>query len=144
MSKKILNNNILLGILVGYSLIILSMIMIKNLPSEKTCKKYIIEHQKEIVIDTSNFISQEKGKKYFKIMSTEYSYFEDITIRLNDENSYYVIFWADRDKIKSGWYRFLWKLKLDKSFEVDIKYNEYKGKNVDLDKEILKILTIHE
>lgn len=111
-------------------LIILSIIsflfLIAHYPyiTENDCKNYIIEHQDDMIKYKTN---------RYKIDTCEFNYYTDITIRISD-SSYNVIFWGDRKSWK-------WGHKLDKYFEIDIPYNRYKGKNIDIDVEIIKILT---
>jgi hypothetical protein len=91
-------------------------------PSNKSCKKYIIKHANEI----------EKNKNYFIIPNYDGLYYNEITIRLNDDG-YDVVYWGDRES-------FLWVFKLDKSFSVDTPYNKYKKYNTKLDEKILSLL----
>jgi len=94
-----------------------------------TCKDYIIEHSDEIeYLEVPMF---EDG--IYTIDSCDMYYFTEVTIKSLDDSSYFIIFWGDRD----SW---LWKYKLDKSFEVSIPYDRSKGENVDKDLKILQAL----
>jgi hypothetical protein len=93
--------------------------------TDNKCKKVIIENKKSIRYDAENNV--------FKIDSTTFNYYTDISIKLNGDSCYYIVFWGDRD----SW---LWDFKLDKNFSIDIPYNRYKGKNIDKDVEIINIL----
>jgi len=97
---------------------------------EKNYKNYVIEHQSEIInTDTTHF-------KIYDVDSTKTNYWTEVTIILTTDSSYYIIFWGDRD----SW---LWTFNKDKSISVDVPYDNYKGKNVYLDREILKALHKH-
>jgi len=127
----------LVGVLIGISILIL----LANTPTNSYCKNYIIEHQDEIKL-VDNSWNNDSTIQHFKIPTVEGYYWGDITIRYYNDNHYNVIFWSDRQKMedKEFLWRFLWNFKLDKDFDVDVKYREHKGKNVELDVEILKIL----
>lgn len=58
-------------------------------------------------------------------------YYTDISFSLLSDSSYVMILWADRNSI---W----WHLRKDKIINVDVPYNRYKGKNVDLDIQLIK------
>jgi len=69
----------------------------------------------------------------FTVIYYDNWYFTDITIKLMDDSSYYVLLWGDRD---SKW----WWLLNDHIFFVDVSYNKSKKIDVLKDIEILKIL----
>jgi hypothetical protein len=92
--------------------------------SSKRCKKYIIEHASMIVKD-------EYGFKIDTCIGLPY--YTDISIRVDSDSSYSVVFWGDRNS-------FLWNFKLDKTFSVDIPYNRYKNHNTELDEKIISLL----
>ena len=90
--------------------------------SEDAYKKIIIENEYRIEKVASNIF----------VIDSLNSYYEKVTVRM-DKASYTVIFWGNREST-------LWKFRGDVYFTVDIKYNEYKNKSVELDKQLLDIL----
>ena len=93
--------------------------------TDKKIKKYVLAHKDQI-----------KKEKYgLVIPSTDYKYYKDITLRLikGTDSTYQIVFWGDRESI-------LWSFKLDKDITVDIPYNRYKGKNVELDEKVFKLI----
>ena len=93
--------------------------------SKKQFKKYIIENSSKLKKEKSTWIlPYDKG-----------IYFTELTIKKNDDNKgYYLVTWGDRNK------PLLWYIFLDYSMYVDIPYLEHKGKNIELDKQILELL----
>ena len=88
-------------------------------------KDYVINH-------ASDIREYKEGNANVYIIDTcEFRYYQDVTIRMNDSNSYTLVFWGDRD----SW---LWRFKLDKHFTVDIPYNKHKGINVDKDMSVIR------
>lgn len=100
----------------------LIVILIGSTPvmTNNQCKKYIIEHKDNII---------KESESNYRLYSNDLKYYEEVTISIRD-NSYYIIFWGDRDSWK-------WNIKLDKNFSANIPYKEYKNKNVKLDKKLL-------
>jgi hypothetical protein len=92
--------------------------------SVKNCKKYIIDHASEIYKTEDCFVID---------TCIDRSYYTDVSIRINSDSSYSVVFWGNRES-------FLWNFRKDKSFTVDVPYKRYKGKNIKLDEQILFIL----
>lgn len=91
-------------------------------------KNYVIEHASEIR-------KHEEGNGEMYIIDTcEFNYYQDVTIRMNSDSCYTLVFWGDRD----SW---LWDFKLDKHFRVDIPYNRYKGENIDKDISVISLVT---
>jgi len=117
----------LLGILLG------CMVFIFLVPTENEYKEYIIKHQDEInVIDSAN------GWNEYWVFDIDtcniyLSYFTDVTIHTYGDSAYSMVFWGDRN----SW---LWYFKSDKKIDCSIPYNRYKGKNVDLDIEVIKAI----
>lgn len=107
--------------------VFLTAIVLSNIKHENhnKYKNYIIEHSDDIRVG--------RDSVNFNIDSCKYNYFTDVTLQIHDDSSYRVIFWGDRD----SW---LWGIKLDDYFSVDIPYNRYKGKNVEKDIQIIEIL----
>ena len=130
----------LLILLLFYAFILTPLLIIKYNPTNKKCKEYIIEHKDEIKF--SDYRPSDSVQN-FVIPTTEYKYFGDITIQYNEKvNYYHVIFWADREKLKENklFYDLLWHIKSDKSFSVDLAYEERKGEDTELDKQFLEII----
>jgi hypothetical protein len=100
-----------------------------NYFSEKECKNYIIEHKDEL--RTDNWSDNEWIN--FKLDSCDNIYYTDVTVRIKKDSSYNVIFWGDRDSWR-------WRFKLDKFFTIDIPYNRYKDKNIELDIKLYDII----
>jgi len=94
--------------------------------SENDLKDYVIKHKSEIY-------KSENLDNHFKIDSCEYSYYTDISITLKGDSTYFVIFWGDRES-------YLWFLKKDTYFTVDIPYNRYENNDVEKDVKIINIL----
>ena len=117
--KKNLSFRLFLLLVVIVALISTSPIMTNN-----NCKKYIIDHKDDITMDDTN---------RYRLQTTDLSYYEEVTIHTRDTSGYYIIFWGSRESWK-------WYIKLDKNFDTDIVYKEYKGKNTELDKKLLSIL----
>ena len=93
--------------------------------TDKKIKKYVLAHKDQI-----------KKEKYgLVIPSTDYKYYKDITLRLikGTDSTYQIVFWGDRESI-------LWSFKLDKLVLVDVSYNRYKGKNVELDEKVFELI----
>ena len=84
------------------------------------------------VIDNADKIREYKeGNANVYIIDTcKLNYYQDVTIRMNSDSCYTLVFWGDRD----SW---LWRFKLDKHFTVDVPYNRYKGENVDKDMSVI-------
>ena len=93
--------------------------------TDKKVKKYVLAH-KEMIRKENNFMV---------IPSTDFKYYKDITLRLLEgtDSTYQIVFWGDRESI-------LWRFKLDKLVLVDIGYNRYKGKNVELDEKVFELI----
>lgn len=89
-------------------------------------KKFIIENKDKI-----KYI-QDGDYSIYSIDSLS-GYYTDVSIRLKSDSTYDVVFWGNR----KSW---LWNYKLDYYFSVDIPYNRYKRKNVEIDIEIINIL----
>ena len=87
---------------------------------------------------SKNFIIKYAGK-ISKYDSTKYhienlkGYYTEVTIRLNSDSSYTVVYWGDRN----SW---LWDFKKDYYYTIDVPYDRYKGKDVTKDIEILNII----
>jgi len=113
-------------ILTGFILLGALVVLIGAFPimTENSCKKYIIEHQDDITKD---------GPNKYRLQTPDLNYYEEVTINLRSDKGYYIIFWGSRDSWK-------WNIKLDKNFDADIMYKEYKGKNTNLDRELLKTI----
>ena len=93
--------------------------------TDKKIKKYVLAHKEMI----------RKEKYGLVIPSTDYKYYKEITLRLvdNSDSAYQIVFWGDRESI-------LWSFKLDKLVLVDVSYNRYKGKNVELDEKVFELI----
>jgi hypothetical protein len=123
--KKLSKFNIfsLLAALTGFTMFIISLVLTTEI-STKKCKKYIIEH-------VSLIYKNEHGFKIDTCIGLPY--YTDITIRMDSDSSYNVVFWGNRES-------FLWDFRLDKSFSVDIPYEKYKKHNTILDEELISLL----
>ncbi len=84
---------------------------------------------KQYIINNSDKVYKNDFGVY-KIDSIK-GYYTDLTIRLDSSGHYSVIVWGDRES-------YLWNLKKDYSFSTDVKYNFYKGLNIDKDIELIK------
>ena len=120
---------VVLTILISFfvSIITLGFISFGIQKTDRFYKRYIIENSYRIETkynwdSTSTFLS----------LTYLGSYWEDFQITRTGEFSYKVIVWGNRDS-------FLWIFFLDEDFSGDVKYDEYKGKNAKLNKEILKL-----
>ena len=103
-----LTSGLVLALILGIILIIASSGI-----SDRQCKKYIISHADDLRRSKQNpFI--------LRIDSLELDYYQDATIRYSDE-SYSIVFWGNRES-------FLWKVRRDKYFVMDIPY--WKSKNL--------------
>lgn len=132
---KLTRNQIERYFLYGILMLFVFIFISKSVITEYNCKHYIIKHRNEIIRD-SETMGLEDGEKRYEIKKYSGFYYTDITIRKRGAsygNSYYVIFWGNR----KSW---LWNFKLDKSFSVNIPYDESKGKDVTQDLAILYAL----
>lgn len=86
-------------------------------------KNYVIENADKLR-------KSDNAENVFIIDTCEFNYYQDVTIRMNSDSCYTLVFWGDRD----SW---LWDWKLDKHFTVDVPYNRYKGKKVDKDMSVI-------
>ncbi len=85
-------------------------------------KDYIIEHKKQI---------KSLNENHYYIEPTEHNYYKSISIMVMDDSSYSCVFWGDRN----SW---MWDMKKDRKFSIDIPYNRSKGIYVEKDIELLK------
>lgn len=124
MKKFQLSNFSVLGGVISGIVMFAIMIFLSSEISTKRCKKYIIKHASYIVKD-----------KYGYSIDTciGLPYYTDISIRMDSDNSYNVVFWGNRES-------FLWNFRLDKHFSADVPYEKSKKHNVELDEQILSIL----
>ena len=92
-------------------------------PGKGKFKRYVIENSHRVYrIDDT-----------WRLKCTNY-YWEEITIKKEGNNGYYLIAWGRRDK------NLFWYLFLDYDFTVDIPYNRSKNNSVGLDEEIIRIM----
>lgn len=68
----------------------------------------------------------------FKIDSLN-GYYTDLSIRQTGDSSFYFIAWGDRNS-------YIWNLKKDYNFEIDIPHRRFNGYDVSKEIEILKVL----
>ena len=87
---------------------------------------------KEFVLANYDFIIKRDAKSFI-IDGTNFKYYTDISIRLNDDSSYTIVYWGDRKSWK-------WNYLKDKYFTVDISYNKSKGIDTKLDEKIIALL----
>lgn len=57
-------------------------------------------------------------------------YYGEVSFTLTDDSSYVMVLWGDRESL---W----WNIRKDKVILVDVPYDRYKGRNVDLDVELI-------
>jgi len=117
---KIFSYALFVSIILFFTMMEIS--LMGSMITEKKAKKIIIENTANIDILTKN-------KDNFNI-DIDHNYYEYVTIHDLSDSSYCVVFWGDRDSWK-------WDFIKDKDFCIDVKYNRYKGKNVDLDVKVL-------
>ena len=118
--------NKLKSILVSIGLIITTILCIFNINTHNKSKNFIIRNKDKIKhVENCDF-------SYYVIDSLQ-GYYTDITIKLEDDSKYTVIFWGDRE----SW---LWNYKLDYYFTEDLIYNKYNNKDISKDVEIINIL----
>jgi len=91
--------------------------------NNKKYKEFIIDHRYEIIKIHDNCY----------LLEIKNNYYRKATIKIYNENDYSVVFWGNRN----NW---LWPLKKDTYFYVDIPYDNYKNLNTTLDVKILEIL----
>jgi hypothetical protein len=123
-----------------FALSILIFLAISTSPymTDNRCKKYIITNKDKLIKEHNDLATVELA--ILKPNIKFYHYYTDITLRLlysESDSTYQIIFWGDRNSWK-------WDFKRDKLVLVDIRYNRYKGKNVDLDLQIFNILKSNE
>lgn len=95
--------------------------------SKSKGKDYIIEHSSDLhSVDFDSFDNDSTLK-----IDIKNSYYTDVTLRLTSDSSYRVIYWGDRE----SW---MWDIRKDFYFSVDIPYNRSKNIDVSKDIEILK------
>lgn len=107
--------------------IILITLMCYSCRTEDNSKDFILNNLHKIYKIDDNLYKIDNINHYYK----------DLTIKINSENDYYIIFWGDRESI-------LWNFKKDFHFSTDIKYNKYKGINTDKDIQIINYLKQYE
>ena len=93
--------------------------------TDNAFKKYVLAHKNEIV----------KEERLLVIPSTEFRYYKDITLRLLEgaDSTYQIVLWGNRESI-------LWRFKLDKQIKVNIPYERYHNKNVELNEKIFELI----
>jgi len=95
--------------------------------TDRRCKEYVLANKDRIVKEEHGLV----------LPCTDLGYYEDATLRLlpgrGNDSTYQIIFWGDRKNWK-------WNFKLDKALIVDVPYNRHKGKDVDLDVEVLTLI----
>ena len=113
-------------------LVLLVLSLFSPVMSENGYKKYIIENSDKI----EQSETWEGDSNFFRINATNLNYFEEVTIKVDEDDGEYegynIIFWGDR----KSW---LWYFKKDKSISCDIPYFEYKEIDTELDKKILEL-----
>ncbi len=85
-------------------------------------KDYIIEHKTQI---------KSLDENHYYIESTEHYYYKTISIMVMNDSSYSCVFWGDR----TSW---MWDMKKDRKFFIDIPYNRSSGIDVERDVELFK------
>lgn len=116
-------------ILVSLTTLILISCLFIGCNRKESKKNYIIENSDKIVPRGDIFTDD----TFIYDIDSLKGYYTDITIRLNSDSSYSVVYWGDRD----SW---LWDFKLDYYYSVDIPYNRSKGIDVSKDIELINIL----
>lgn len=95
--------------------------------SKNKFKRYVIENFSRIYIDSENLL---------KLTYLDF-YFEEVSIKKMDENTYTIIAWGDRNSI-------FWYLFKDYYFTIDLKYKESKKKSIKLDKKVMRLFEKNE
>lgn len=89
-------------------------------------KDYIIQHTEKLQSTEYDTMSSDSVLK----IDIKNNYYTEVTLSITSDSSYTVIYWGDRE----SW---MWSIRKDFYFSVDIPYNRYKKKNVSKDIDIL-------
>jgi len=115
------------------SVIAFNVYNLHHMTTDEYYKDLVIKHSDDIVATGKDVnYDNHKDKVHYKINELDHYYYEEVTIVRTGDN-YRIILWGNRD----SW---LWGFRTDKSIEVDIPYNRYKGKDVTKDLLIIDIL----